>query len=71
VSPEDHSIFETLDAAEIAALMMVMIFDSPERGGKITRASSDTIVPLKLDFEPQKKGHGRLGRVETGLLTCS
>jgi len=27
-----------------------------------------TIVFLKLDFEPQKRGHGGLGRVETGQL---
>jgi hypothetical protein len=31
--------------------------------------SSHTIVPLKLDFAAEKGGHGRLGRVETGLLS--
>ena len=29
---------------------------------------NNTIVPLKLDFAAEK-GHGRLGRVETGLLS--
>ena len=30
---------------------------------------SHSIVPLKLDFAAEKGGHGRLGRVETGLLS--
>ena len=33
------------------------------------RAIIDTIVPLKLDFAAEKGGHGRLGRVDTGLLS--
>ena len=30
---------------------------------------AQTIVPLKLDFAAEKGGHGRLDRVETGLLS--
>ena len=37
---------------------------------EMLEVTPNTIVPLKLDFAAQKKGHGRLGRVETGLL-CS
>ena len=35
---------------------------------EMLEVTPNTIVPLKLDFAAQKKGHGRLGRVETGLL---
>ena len=34
----------------------------------LTENRINTIGTLKLDFAAQKKGHGRLGRVETGLL---
>ena len=30
---------------------------------------TNTIVTLKLDFAAEKGGHGRLGRVETGLFS--
>ncbi len=35
---------------------------------KRSMVTSNTIVPLKLDFAAEKGGHGRLGRVETGPL---
>ena len=35
---------------------------------EVLEVTPNTIGTLKLDFAAQKKGHGRLGRVETGLL---
>ena len=35
---------------------------------EMLEVTPNTIGTLKLDLAAQKKGHGRLGRVETGLL---
>jgi hypothetical protein len=37
--------------------------------GGASEATSHTVVPLNLDFAAEKGGPGRLGRVETGLLS--